>query len=103
MPMEWEVEALEKIKKVPIFVRKLAKAKIEKYAADKGMAKVTVGDVDEAKRTIFNKTGTDTKELLRLMKDIPVKEVDDKKKNLYEVSGCNENHLCPFSLHDAAD
>src|SRR3989338_707108 len=101
MPMEWEVEALKKIEKVPIFARKLAMAKIEKYATDKGMAKVTVGDVDEAKRAIFNKTGTDTKELLRLMKDIPVKEVDNKKKNLYEVSGCNENHLCPFSLRDA--
>jgi len=99
--MEWEREALEKIKKVPIFARKLAMAKIERYATDKGKTKVTVEDVDEAKRAIFNKTGTDTKELVRFMRDIPAKEVDDKKKNLHEVSGCNENHLCPFSLLDA--
>ena len=70
--MKWEVDALIKAKKIPFFVRKLAMAKIELYAAEKGLANVTVEAVEEAKKAIFRKTGTDTKELLRLMKDVPV-------------------------------
>ena len=120
--MEWKPDALKKIKKIPFFVRKPAMAKIEQYAAEKGLESVTVEAVDEAKRALFNKTGTDTKELLRLMKDITAPpeaprppgsiggaqglgvaagELEDGKKNLYEASGCNDDHLCPFSLLDA--
>lgn len=121
--MKWEADALKKTERIPFFVRKPAMAEIEKYAAEKGLANVTVEAVDGAKKSIFNKTGTDTKKLLRLMKDvniaeaprppggiggnsvlglsIPTREAEEEKKNLYEVSGCDDDHLCPFSLLDA--
>ena len=46
----WTDEAQERLKKIPFFVRKMAKAKIEKEAVEKGMAEVTVEFMEEIKK-----------------------------------------------------
>lgn len=118
--MEWEDKALEKIKRVPIFVRGFAKNKVEEYVASKGEVKVTEEDVNQTKKIMFLKIGTDTKKLVDLMrKQIHLNpngqisdnthklklgqntESNNNSNKLYEVTGCNDNHLCPFSLIDA--
>jgi anaerobic sulfite reductase subunit C len=47
--MEWDKEASSRLENIPIFVRRLARSKIEKYAREKGKTMVTVEDVDAAK------------------------------------------------------
>lgn len=48
--MQWEVEAEEAIKRVPVFVRKMVRRKVEEYAADKGCASVTLIEVQAARQ-----------------------------------------------------
>lgn len=101
--MEWEDKALEKMKKVPVFVRGLAKRKVEEYVISKGRTKITEVDINDVKKIMFSKTGTDTKKLVSIMQeplDISKPENNSNEK-LYEVTGCNDKHLCPLSLIDA--
>lgn len=102
--MEWEDKALERMKKVPVFVRGFAKKKVEEYVAACGRTEVTETDLDETKKIMFSKTGTDTKKLVSIMQeplDISKSEDNNSDKKLYEVTGCNDKHLCPLSLIDA--
>ncbi|MGR3219489.1 MAG: PCP reductase family protein [Candidatus Anammoxibacter sp.] len=46
----WTEDALERLKKIPFFVRKMAKAKIEKEAIEKGMTEITVEFMAEVKK-----------------------------------------------------
>ena len=46
---EWNEEALERIKKVPFFVRKAAKSKIEKAAKELGETQITAELVDRVR------------------------------------------------------
>ncbi len=45
----WTPEAQARLAKVPIFVRKMVKKKIEKYAVSKGVSEITAELVQEAK------------------------------------------------------
>jgi hypothetical protein len=45
--IRWAPDALEKIKKVPFFVRPLAKKKAESEARARGLSEVTVTLLDE--------------------------------------------------------
>ena len=38
--MEWDKDAREKLKKAPFFIRKLAKAKVERAARAQGMERI---------------------------------------------------------------
>ncbi|MEK6646045.1 MAG: 4Fe-4S dicluster-binding protein [Candidatus Firestonebacteria bacterium] len=109
--MEWETNALARIKKVPIFVRGLAKKKVEEYVTCRGRIKVTENDVSEVKKFMFSKVGIDTKKLVSLMQkplnSESVKEMSfprkwESREKLYEVTGCNDEHLCPLSLMDSS-
>lgn len=47
--MEWTVDAEAALKRVPFFVRKQVRTRVEKEARDAGKAKVTLADVDATK------------------------------------------------------
>ncbi len=45
----WDDEALEKLERVPVFVRKMVKGKIEKAALELGEERITVELMDKVK------------------------------------------------------
>lgn len=49
IPTEWTPEAEAKLKEIPFFVRPSARKKIEKYAHDLGITKITVELYEQAK------------------------------------------------------
>ena len=51
--MPWDEEALQRIEKIPAFVRKMAKSKIEKAAKEAGNEKVTVEFLDANKASLM--------------------------------------------------
>lgn len=46
----WETAALERMKKVPFFIRSFAKKKLEKAALERGESVVTVKLLEEIKK-----------------------------------------------------
>ncbi len=52
--MKWSDEADKAIKKVPFFVRKKVKAKVEKYVTQKGGTSVELSDVNELKKQFLS-------------------------------------------------
>ena len=55
--MEWDKESSLRLEKIPVFVRRLARSKIEKHASENGRNVVTVEDVESAKAS-FMGTGS---------------------------------------------
>jgi hypothetical protein len=51
--LPWDEEALQRLEKIPSFVRKMAKAKIEKAATQAGEEKVTVNFMDANKAKLM--------------------------------------------------
>ena len=51
--LPWDEEALQRLEKIPSFVRKMAKAKIEKAATQAGEEKVTVDFMDANKAKLM--------------------------------------------------
>jgi hypothetical protein len=47
--VKWDKEALERLSKIPDFVRDMAKKGIEKYAADKGFKTITADVIAQVK------------------------------------------------------
>ena len=45
----WTTAALERLQKIPDFVRPMARSGIEKYAQDKGLAEIDEAVLDHAK------------------------------------------------------
>ena len=48
--IEWEPEALLRLKKAPFFIRGIAKRKVEKAAVELGETKVTVALMEKIKK-----------------------------------------------------
>lgn len=48
--LDWDQDALERINRAPFFVRKMAKAKVEKTARALGKTRVTAELLDRIKR-----------------------------------------------------
>ena len=46
----WDEKELEKLEKVPVFIRKMVKGKIEKAAMAKGASKITPELMDEIRK-----------------------------------------------------
>jgi len=46
-PLPWDEDALERVKKIPAFVRRVAKSKIEKAAREAGETRVTSAFIEE--------------------------------------------------------
>jgi len=47
--MEWDPEAEKQLEKVPIFLRKQARQLLLEYARSKGVSRITMVEVQEAK------------------------------------------------------
>ncbi len=48
--IEWDIEAEKRLKKAPFFVRKMARAKVEKAARERGISRITLEIMEEIKR-----------------------------------------------------
>ena len=48
--LEWDIEAAKRLKRAPFFVRKLAKAKVEKAATLLGEKRITVELMEKIKK-----------------------------------------------------
>lgn len=53
LAIQWDEEALKRIEKIPSFVRKMAKSKIEKAAIEAGEERVTVEFLDANKSKLM--------------------------------------------------
>lgn len=49
MEMEWDPEAEQQLEKVPVFLRKQARQLLLEYARQKGVKRITMVEVKEAK------------------------------------------------------
>lgn len=75
--MKWSEEADRAIKKVPFFVRKRVKKKVEAHAAQKSKTCVELSDVNELKKKFLSKDGM------------------EKEIKGYDVSSCFGGAGCP--------
>ena len=76
--MEWEKEAKEYLKKIPIFIRSKVKREVEKYLSEKGYKKVSLEALLDAKKALLEKMS--------------------QAENGYEVSGCFGLNSCSNAL-----
>ena len=114
--MEWDEEASSRLEKIPIFVRRMARSKIEKRASEKGKSIVTLEDVEDAKASFMgtgsvksdkgvinanpfsldSKAGEDKYEILK-RSDEYVEE--DGFPAMYNIEICRgEDVECPFLI-----
>ena len=114
--MEWDEEASLRLEKIPVFVRRMARSKIEKRASDKGKNIVTLEDVEDAKAgfmgtgsaksdkgvinanpfSLDSKAGEDKFEILKRSKEY---EVEDGLPAMYTIEICRgEDVECPFLI-----
>jgi hypothetical protein len=114
--MEWDKEASSRLKNIPIFVRRLARSKIEKYAREKGKGMVTVEDVEGARANFMGakndgpskglintspfsldlNAGEDKFEILKRSDEY---EVEDGYPAMYHIDICRgEDIECPFLI-----
>lgn len=82
--MIWEKEADAAIKKVPFFVRKKIRKRVEEFVSDKGRDRVTLGDVQALKKQFLSKGGM------------------EKEIKGYDVSACFGGDGCPNSVTSSA-
>ncbi len=78
--MKWALDAETAIKKVPFFIRKKVKKRVEAHAAKKGKPIVELDDVEELKKKFLSKGGM------------------EKEINGYEVAACFGNAGCPNTI-----
>ena len=78
--MIWEKEADAAIKKVPFFVRKKVRNRVETFVSDKGGDRVTLKDVQALKKKFLSKGGM------------------EKEIKGYDVSACFGGEGCPNSV-----
>ena len=114
--MEWDKEASSRLENIPVFVRRLARSKIEKHAREKGKNIVTVEDVEGAKAN-FMGTGNDKgnkgvinanplsldlnagDDKFEILKRSDEYEVEDGYPAMYHIDICRgEDVECPFLI-----
>ena len=78
--MIWEKEADAAIKKVPFFVRKKVRSRVETFVSDKGGDRVTLKDVQALKKKFLSKGGM------------------EKEIKGYDFSACFGGEGCPNSV-----
>lgn len=114
--MEWDTEARAKLEKVPVFVRRLARTKIEKFASERGKATVSITDVEGAKAGFMSTNGDgesgdirsvapfspdpcrgdDKYELLKRSGEF---ELEDGYPAMYSITVCRGEEVdCPFLI-----
>ena len=75
--MKWSKEADKALKRVPFFVRKKVRQKVEEYAGQKGKTSVTLTHVNELKKSFLSKGGM------------------EKQIKGYEITTCFGSSGCP--------
>ena len=114
--MEWDKEASLRLEKIPVFVRRMARSKIEKRASEKGKSVVTLEDVEDAKSSFMgtgsvksdkgvinanpfsldSKAGEDKYEILKRSDEY---EEEDGYPAMYHIDICRgEDVECPFLI-----
>ena len=114
--MEWDEEASLRLEKIPVFVRRMARSKIEKRASDKGKNIVTLEDVEDAKAgfmgtgsvksdkgvinanpfSLDSKAGEDKFEILKRSDEY---SEEDGLPAMYTIEICRgEDVECPFLI-----
>ncbi len=111
--MEWEKEAVLKLEKVPVFARKIAQAKIEKIARDKGKTVVTLEDIGKPSvETSMSQGGqarsefaeTDENDRFEILKKYDKYVVEDGEPLLFDIDACRgEENNCPFNILSASN
>ncbi len=114
--MEWDKEASARLEKVPVFVRRLARTKIEKYASDRGKTTVSVLEVEGAKAGFTGaKTGDNNGDLrnadsfaanacdeddkYEILKRSGEYELEDGYPAMYNIDVCRGEEVdCPFLI-----
>ncbi len=76
--MEWTEEALEKLRKVPFFVRKRVKKQVEEYLKKQGKHRVDLESFLEAKKVLLKKLS--------------------EAEKAFEISGCFGLNSCPNAI-----
>lgn len=93
----WEEEASILLKKVPFFVRKFAKNKVEEAVRSEGRIKVTADDVKKTRANFL-------KEIDRQKQEVSSKDTEsgsgvNSQPKLYEIEFCKGKTLgCPFGI-----
>jgi anaerobic sulfite reductase subunit C len=114
--MEWDEEASLRLEKIPVFVRRMARSKIEKRASDNGKSVVTLEDVEDAKAgfmgtgsvksdkgvinanpfSLDSKAGEDKFEILKRSDEY---SEEDGLPAMYTIEICRgEDVECPFLI-----
>ena len=114
--MEWDEEASSRLEKIPVFVRRMARSKIEKLASEKGKNVVTLEDVEDAKAgfmgtgsvksdkgvinanpfSLDSKAGEDKFEILKRSDEYTE---EDGLPAMYTIEICRgEDVECPFLI-----
>ncbi|MEW6243062.1 MAG: 4Fe-4S binding protein [Bacillota bacterium] len=95
--MEWEKEALDRLSKVPFFVRNRVKSSVERYAREMGADIVTSDHVSGAKRNAFSAISQDT--IDRLEKAVEKgADIPGLSHRFFEVRLCGGAAGCPLTL-----
>jgi anaerobic sulfite reductase subunit C len=112
--VKWNPEAEKKIKRVPFFVRKMAKNAAEEEARKRGISEITPELIDEVKKSVFKKPekGANIENEVASLEQIVetamrAAEELSYKGRFYEVSICGSpaklpgtTARCPFALVD---
>ncbi len=53
--IEWDAEAVKRLEKAPFFVRKMARAKVEKAAQKLGEKRITVELMEKVKKQVMGR------------------------------------------------
>ncbi|MFQ5962832.1 MAG: 4Fe-4S binding protein [Candidatus Scalinduaceae bacterium] len=110
--MEWDKEASSRLENVPIFVRRLARSKIEKRAREKGKDIVTAEDVEYVKSSFmgaknnkdistdpFSVASATEEDKFEILKRSGEYEVEDGCPAMYHIDVCRgEDIECPFLI-----
>jgi hypothetical protein len=69
--MKWAPEAESAIKKVPFFVRKRVRARVEKEATDRGKPRVSLADVKATQRRYLNNMESEVRGYSWILASVP--------------------------------
>lgn len=106
--MDWEKEALKKIEKVPFFIKKRVKEKIEKIAEEHGSPVVTLEIIEKAQKIHMGGSGNNVKqETAGFMSSEHIRRVEElsdkfgvKEGRAFQVKLCGGASGCPLTLID---
>jgi len=107
--IEWTAEAQALLGRAPVFVRSLARRKVEEMARQRGFSKVTAQLVEETKKLARHSPGGHTAnqlsaaEIERIERDALTSPAAERRARTYEIKACGAVVGCPRSLGMVSD